>query len=562
MRIDLAQTLLGDVASRGQAVATRSGTDVRSEQAARIMRGAGVLIAALFIGIAIATLPARGSSVSVTDILALSGVLLAQASGLFLLTPERLHLRAAAFSAMLALPFATLAGFDAATIIALGLVLALDVAAVLLLRDRLALRRVAFAAGLGIMGIALTRNEPALGAFAVLVAALAPLAAAALMPAAGPAAQPHFDPLTRFNALLGMALTARSRQLLVTDSVGVIDNGADPAFARLLTAQEFPDNSLTSAVLIADRVLLLDALSRAIHKREGTEALEIRLRLDPAGAGFPSPPRFVPHRVAVQPLPESENRAIVMIEAIGETASHEPVATELRAPDISPVLARALHDSTAPFNAGLGYLEMIADPRLSPRDINTYRDFAAEAHKSVLEAYRNTVLLGRWVKLLHSHPEERAERASLMPRRMVNDAIRALNLREAEDRGELRIAEAESLPAVSLPPALARFAVEIFLREAQYGGTAKVTIARDGDDLVLTSCRAVPDEAQGNEQGNEDVFRKVIEDAVAAAAPGIRFRSDIDGLRELRFEAAFDAGAGQGTSARTGAVAEIRRLAS
>ncbi len=556
MRIDWAQTLLGDFGPRGQAVADRSGTNARRGQVARAMRGAGLLIAALFIGIAIAALPARGSTISTTDILALSGVLLAQASGLFLLAPERLRFQAAAFIALLALPFATLAGFDAGTIIALGLVLALDAAALLL--ERRLPRRIFFGAAVFIAAVAIGRGEPTLGASAVLLAALTPIAVAAIVPASRPAQHLHFDPLARYNALLGVALTARSRQLFVTDSVGVIDNEADPAFARLLTAQEFPDNSLTAAVLIADRVLLLDALSRAIHKREGTEDLQIRLRLEPVGAGFPVPPRFVTHRVAVQPLPESENRAIVMIEAISESASGEAVTTNSTAADISPVLARALHDSTAPFNAGLGYLEMIADPRLSPRDVNTYRDFAAEAHKSVLEAYRNTVLLGRWVKLLHSHPNERAERANLMPRRMVNDAIRALNLREAEDRGELRISEVESLPAVSLPPVLARFAVEIFLREAQFGGPAKVAIARDGDDLVLTSRKPVPEDPQGN----DDVFRKVIEDAVSAAMPSVRFRTGTEGLRELRFEAAFDVRAGEGTPAKTGAVAEIRRMAS
>ncbi|HRE21278.1 MAG TPA: hypothetical protein PKW21_09630 [Rhabdaerophilum sp.] len=554
MRIDWAQTLLGDFTSRGQAAANRSGTDVRCVRAARVMRGTGVLISALFIGIAIAVLPARGSTVSANDILALSGLLLAQTCGLFLLAPERLHFRGAAFGAMLALPFTTLAGLDARVIVAVGLVLALDAAA--MLTDRRPLRQLALAVGAGAAGAGLVWGELTLGASAVLFAALAPLAVAAFLPISVSTAQPHFDPWTRFNALLGVALTSRSRQLFVTDSVGLIDNDADPAFARLLTAQEFPDNSLTSAVLIADRVLLLDALSRAIHKREGTEGLEIRLRLEPAGAGFPAPPRFVAHRLAVQPLPESENRAIVLIEAIEEVSSREQAVPGN--PDISPVLARALHDSTAPFNAGLGYLEMIADPRLSPRDVNTYRDFAAEAHKSVLEAYRNTVLLGRWVKLLHSHPGERVERASLMPRRMVNDAVRALNLREAEDRGELRILEAEVLPAVSLPPALARFAVEIFLREGQYGGPAKVTITREGDDLVLTSRQPVSEEAQDH----DDVFRKVIEDAVSAAMPGIRFRTGVDGLRELRFETAFDAKAGEGTSAKAGAVAEIRRMAS
>lgn len=557
MRIDWAQTLMGDTGPRGQAAGGRSGKDGRREQAGRAMRGAGVLIAALFIGIAIAALPARGSTISATDILALSGLLLAQASGLFLLAPERLHVRAAAFGALLALPFATLAGFEAGTIIALGLILALDATA-MLLHDRRALRQLVFVAGIGVAAGALVWGEPTLGSFALLFAALPPLAVAAFLPVMTSAPKSHFDPLTRFNALLGVALTSRSRQLFVTDSVGVIDNDADPAFAQLLTAQDFPDNSLTSAVLIADRVLLLDALSRAIHKREGTEGLEIRLRLEPVGAGFPVPPRFVAHRLAVHPLPESENRAIVMIEAVGEAATRESAGTGTGVPDISPVLARALHDSTAPFNAGLGYLEMIADPRLSPRDVNTYRDFAAEAHKSVLEAYRNSVLLGRWVKLLHSHPNERAERASLMPRRMVNDAVRALNLRDAEDRGELRISEAESLPAVSLPPALARFAVEIFLREAQYGGPSKVTIAREGDDLVLTSRQPVCEESQGA----EDVFRKVIEDAVSAAMPGVRFRTGIDGLRELRFETAFDARAGEGIPAKTRPVAEIRRMAS
>ena len=554
MRIDWTQTLLGDLTPRGQMAADRSEAD--GGRAARAMRIGGILIAALFIGIAIAALPARGSTISSTDILALSGLLLAQASGLFLLAPERPRFHAAAVCALLALPFATLAGFDVNIVIALGLVLALDAAA-MLAHERRGLRRILLAAGVAVVGFSLWVSAFALGAVAVLVAALVPLAVAAFLPPPAKPALSHADPMIRLNALLGVALATRSRRLFVTDGVGVIDNEADPAFSRLLTAQDFPDNSLVSAVLIADRVLLLDALSRAIHRREGTDNLEIRLRLEPAGAGFPAPPRYVPHRVAVQPLPDVEDRTIVMIEAIEGTAQ-EPITPASGAPSLVPVLARALHDSNAPFNAGLGYLEMIADPRLAPRDVNTYREFAAQAHKSVLEAYRNSLLLGRWLKLLHSPPDERLECGSLMPRRVVNDAVRALSLREAEDRGELRISEAETLPAVSLPPALARFAVEVFLREAQYGGPVKVAISRENNDLVLTSRQPAPPEGEGN----EDVFRKVIEDAVAAAMPSARFGTDLDGGRELRFENAFERAAGEEIPAGAGAVAEIRRLAS
>lgn len=555
MRIDWVQTLLGDQGSHRQK-ADSSGPDGHHGRVARAMRRAGVLMSALFIGIAIAALPARGTMISLTDILALSGLLLAQASGLFLLAPERSRFRGAAFSALMALPFATLAGLEATIIIALGLVLALDMAA-MLVAGQTRIQQVLLAVGASIASVALIWGGATVGAAALLLAALAPVAVAAFLPEPAQT-RPQFDPLARFNALLGAALTSRRRRLLVTDSVGSIDTASDPAFARLLMEQDFPDNSLVGAVMIADRVLLLDALSRAIHKHQGTEGLTIRLRCDPAGAGFPAPPRFTPHHVSIQPLPDTENRAIVLIEEIDSSPAGTPVAERPAMPDVSPVLARALHDSTAPFNAGLGYLEMIADPRLSPRDVNTYRDFAAEAHKSVLEAYRNTVLLGRWVKLLHGDPAERLARSNLMPRRMVNDAVRTLNLREAEDRGQLRIAEAESLPAVSLPPALARFAVEIFLREAQYGGPVRVTIAREGEDLILRSQRQTPAEPQEV----EDVFGTVIEDAISAAWPGAEFQAGHDGTRSLRFASAFSARIDEDSSAGCETGSGLHRLAS
>jgi hypothetical protein len=109
-----------------------------------------------------------------------------------------------------------------------------------------------------------------------------------------------------------------------------------------------------------------------------------------------------------------------------------------------------------------------------------------------------------------------------------------------------------------LPPALARFAVEVFLREAQYGGPARIAISRENNDLVLTSCQPVPPEGEGN----EDVFRKVIEDAVMAAMPSVRFRTGLEGGRELRFENAVESAAGEEIPAGAGAVTEIRRLAS
>jgi hypothetical protein len=550
MRIDWAQTLIGSsapakpVSTGGSGAASVTPDDAGA--CARAARLTGFLVASLFIGMAIAALPARGLAASRLDILALSGFLLANAAGLFMLSRAgRNRLRLAALAGFVPVPFLILAGVDAPIIAVLGILLLIDGSYGLLRKPSrsvtigvLALAGCCATAS-GVAGLGAGAGT-GYGTLALLAAALGPVAAAALwhlQPKAQTGAA--HDDSARLRALLGVATRHSDRTLLVTDIVGEIDPVSHAGFERALTGELFPEGSLVTAALIADRVVLLDALSRAIHRGESSTDLTIRLRHEPMGVGYPTPPRFEPYSCNIHPVPGEAARAIVALAPLEERDIVLPPVTPLVAPASpslpSPVLARALHDCSAPFNAGLGFLEMIADPRLAPRDIATYRDFAAEAHKAISEAHRNTVLLGHWLKLVDGQAACLAERGEISPKRLVNDAIRAMNLRDAEDRGEIRVNEPEALPVAVLPVTIARFAVEILLREAQHGGASRLAIARAGSDLVIGCSLGV----DAGDPAISDAFQHAIEAAASIAETRIVFSRPDAGVRELRFKGAF-----------------------
>ena len=332
--------------------------------------------------------------------------------------------------------------------------------------------------------------------------------------------------IARLNALLQASAEGGTRQMLVTDIVGTLDPLAAKGFEQHLHAEMFPEGSVVSATLIADRVQLLNALSRAIHNSERTESLRLRVRRDPAGAGYPVPPRYDAVECSVYPMPGVADRAVVALGLSCAEASESPSIVATSGLPDAAVLARAMHDCTAPFNAGLGFLKMIADPRLAPRDITTYRDFAAEAHKAISEAHRNSVLLGRWLRQVRA-AEEPFEAAEIAPARLVQDGIRGLNLRDAVDRGELRVVEAESLPAVSVALVQTRFAVEVLLRFAQGQARSEIRLSRQGHDLVLT-CRVIGEDA---DDVAIDAFQEALE---KAASTGHLHFTAAEGGRERR----------------------------
>ncbi|MCZ8188109.1 MAG: hypothetical protein O9308_17185 [Beijerinckiaceae bacterium] len=486
MTIDWTQTLMG-----ASALASHGGSGMAAALAGR--RLLGVLAGSLAMGLSLATLPFRGLGTVLPEWIGLSGVLAASVCGFVLLSRERPVARLAGlFSGLLVLPFAAFAGVGLPVLALLSLLAAaLGLADWLVLRHRP--RPARAMAGIAVLAtIACFLSGPLdLAAVAPAIAMTVPLALGALrQPVAGmPAAEP--DPrhrLARLEALNGLLLRGGARQVLVVDQVGTLDVEGEAPFRRHLLDTHFPERSIVAATLIADRVPLLQALSRAIHEDRTTEGLVLRLRRDPAGAGFPLPPRYDRHACTVAPLPGEPGFAVFLYEP-AEIAASEPAPA--RKVD-SALLSRALHDSVAPFNAGLGFLEMLADPRLAPRDPASCHDFAAEAHKAISEAHRNTHLMGRWLRAVQDGPGEPAD---ILPHRLLADAIRALNLRDAQDKGLLAVSAPAGLPAARLPLPAARFAVEIMLRRAMAREGARLEWLRDGTDLLVTCHGAATDEA-------------------------------------------------------------------
>lgn len=529
MRIDWTQTMIGSSALLHEADQDQTGkAGDRAATPFALTRLAGLLSVSTLIGFSIASMPWRGSVATLPEILALSGFLLAHVAGL--LSAARFGWRKAVTSMALALPFAIFAGLSVQVLAALSVLVVLDGVATHVAAGRsrfaaIAPAGVAIFVALASLGFARTGTG---GAMLVLAALVPTLATAVLCLARREENKVELaqTEIARLNALLQASAEGGTRQMLVTDIVGTLDPLAAKGFEQHLHAEMFPEGSVVAATLIADRVQLLNALSRAIHSGERTESLRLRVRRDPAGAGYPMPPRYDAVDCAVYPMPGVADRAVVALGVSGAMASDAaPVVATSGLPDAA-VLARAMHDCTAPFNAGLGFLEMIADPRLAPRDIATYRDFAAEAHKAISEAHRNSVLLGRWLRQVRA-AEEPVEMAEIAPARLVQDGIRGLNLRDAVDRGELRVIEAESLPVAAVSLVRARFAVEVLLRFAQGQARSEVRLSRQGHDLVLT-CRAIGEDA-------DDVAVDAFQDALEkAASTGNLHFTAAEGGRERR----------------------------
>lgn len=434
----------------------------------------------------------------------------------------------AGFGAALFAPgFALAAGLPVPAILALTLLVLADAALFARLRPP-ALAPVMLAAALL---AALAAVLVAGGASLVLVAApVAPVTAIALRLGATNAATIGANAAIEIRPLLDLIARDGARDCLVCDLVGAVDDALTPGSGAGLAAAARAEGSLVSATLIADRVQVLDALSRAVHAGASSRDLMVRLRVERAGAGFPTPPRFEPARVSVDPLPGIEGRALVLVHPAQVADQPAPAASDA---DLT-ALRRAMHDCVAPFNAGLGFLDMLADPHLAPRDIAGYRDFAAEAHRAIAEAHRNTVMLGRLLDLARA---PLGVAGPLSPERLVQDATRALSLRGALDRGQIRLAGFEAFPVATLEPTRARLAVEALLRHAMGHVSSEIIARREGRDLVLACIGRA-----GGEAAHVDDLQVEIE-AAAMAGGFISFETDGEGHRLLRFVDAFAPGA-------------------
>ena len=130
--------------------------------------------------------------------------------------------------------------------------------------------------------------------------------------------------------------------------------GASPGeperFSQHLARAEIGGCSLLDATLVADRPALLRSLSVAL--REGqAQTLELRL-------ARPDAPGYIARRLTIEPLAPATGLAAIRLD--------RPVPAATAASGTR--LEAALHDLVAPFNAGFGYLELLADPLLASTD--------------------------------------------------------------------------------------------------------------------------------------------------------------------------------------------------
>jgi cell cycle sensor histidine kinase DivJ len=539
MRIDWNETLIG---------AESAGTEPVPRATARVLaslrlgRLAGILASALLLAGAFILLPS-GSASALSFLTAASGLLLANVLGFVALdrlgTRGVLAARIAAFSGLM--PAAVLS-FPAA--IGMMAVLACES-----LWQREAARArtewlSALAVGaLGIVGIAIAYTRLSPFASALLIASLVPLMVSAVrlfaLRSLAEAEQRRTDRMNR--AFIDLALSRLPERQLVVDAAGRVEPlGPDATFARRLAAEQFAGADLIETVLIADRPKVLQALSDVLHRDAGSLTVIART-CDPMADQRLQPPTYRAHRLTMIAAPGIADRAIVLVESAERRNRQDdkavivgPTGTLVEAlrpqsPD-TELLARALHDSVSPFNAGLGYLEMITDPRLAPQEIGPMRHYAGEAAAAIREAHRNATLMGRWLKLDALGDNPRSEHLKLAD--AVTDMMRALHLVGPPSPIEFRLAPDISELSLSAVPDRVRFAIAVYLRGlaalGQKGGRITLHARHEGADLHL----AAVIEPQPRNRAAGDMFQLALE-RVAKRHANVRFELAPDGAPGL-----------------------------
>lgn len=504
MRIDWAQTLIG----LHQGFDDHQDPSSRLGYAMRLGRIAGIVASMTLLCLGMAVLPFLAPEATLNYGLVFSGSLLAHAVGFVLLlraSPD--HPCLPGLSNVLAIPFMTMAGVSTGMILAFAGLLLCEV--VWQNRVRRSQEAANWFLPLCCIGIVLlARPETGLESVVILCALLPfSITLVALLPKRRGRNMPSGVRDRKAQALLKVALERLPGTQLLCNIMGVImpDHAGTQAGFNADDGEFGP--SLMDAVLIVDRPPLLQALSRAVHAGEASAPFHIRLRgcsTSDAGTGF------VPHLCRVVPAEGVHAHAIVVLEPVAEERGSACIA--------ETQLASGLHDAVSPFNAGLGYLEMLCDPALALDDIGTIRHYAGNARNAVQAAHRNNVLMGRWLRLMQRKTAEPARALSLMA--LLNDAMRALNLAQDES-GLLIRGEREAL--VMIDEDAARFAVMVLLR----GGLVN---HRHGTGLCL-DVAAVPEGVRLSlsldEAPQADMFQSALEEAVT-------------GFGTFRFERAAD----------------------
>jgi hypothetical protein len=536
MRIDWSETLIG---AEGAMRETGNRSVRHALIALRLARLVGIGGAALLVSLALALMAAR-SPQSLPFLMATSGLLLANVIGF--VAVERFGTRGAKWLIGIAgCALVPVSFFNPAIAAAMIAILACEA---LWLREAIKRRRewqlaLPVAASAAAF-LALIGSEFTLRGTLLLAVALLPVLVAAW--------RYHHHELSERSAaqaergkdaaLVALALARLPQMRLICDVSGRVDEmGEHASFSRHLAGEALGNqiSSLIDRVLIADRPAMLQALSRAIHHNEASEGLVIRLQ---AGEGIGAmPPNFLPHRLDCVAAPGVVARAIVLIEPIEapvDTAVLPDAPAQRERNEDSELLARAFHDSVSPFNAGLGYLEMIADPRLAPHDLSVFRHYAREAMGAVREAHRNASLMGRWIKLDQAQTI-RVDRADLGE--LTGDAIRALHHGGEGGQCEIRLDETAVGISANVPLEATRFALAVYLRglvqQANRAGRITVFGRIEGRDIEISALI----EPQPKAQTKGDMFQLALERA-ASRFGDYRFARRADGTSLLVIEKA------------------------
>jgi hypothetical protein len=286
------------------------------------------------------------------------------------------------------------------------------------------------------------------------------------------AEQGQGDTLIVQGAFLKAALHGQPATLAVVDRAGMIEtattgHGMQCANISPLLA---PGQCIADAVMVADRVPLFHAISEGIHTSRVTEGVLVRLREVMPAEGYKQPPRFFAHHVSIMPVEGLAGRVMLsLIPAPDEDAAEKPVAVHLS--------ARAVHDFVSPFNAGLGFLEMLADPNLTPQDGAITRQYAAKAHEAVMRGYHNAILLARGIACADHQADGTPHTPPQPVGQVLRDAVQALA--RSDMAGNRLILATKGLDSYALRnPDAVRLAIQIMLRSGLHAAPA-------GESLIL-----------------------------------------------------------------------------
>lgn len=517
MRIDWTQTLLGQDGRIAAAALRSENAESCAWSTALAGRMAGLLGAVVFLALVVVLAPLRPElGWRVENLVALSGLLVLQVVAFALMRqgPRPALLLFGPISAVQILLVAGLGSPVAALLCAILLATAEFFGLRLLFQGHGRIARILFAAGLGAAAAGLILASAHGPTVLMMIGMAVPtLTMLALAPTRSPLLD-VLEPAPRSIPFGKEPFREHKGLVLCVDSTGLLASDLERArFGWLASAVEWPYPSIIDAVLVIDRPALLQALSCAIHQGEATPKLALRLRQDSTQGGG----RFVERELSVAPAPDLPGLALV---ALGQEVGSLPNAPEAepRASADPSLVQRAMHDAVAPFNASLGYLELIADPKLAPRDLASYRHYAEEARGAMLEAHRNTALMGRWLKLLAGPAAPVRERVDVV--RLTQDALRFILAAEGGEGAAILPGEPDEAPA-ELPGDAARFAIGVMLRGAlqDHPGVAlELSVATIGSDVQVVLRRGDGGSLAG---GREDVFQMALEQAAMGACRAV-----------------------------------------